>query len=651
MDRDPDGAGPGRPDDRTRRSGRPRLRRRGHDGRSAFRGSRSHHRGRGPRPGQGADAGRLPQAVGHAGLRAPSRPAGGRSGHGGRPATLARHSAQMRRRIADARLKALDLSHPRQGDINLVLAFQQLDLVGRADVERPDSPARRHRLIRQADAEKRRRRMARQVHQRQAVGLRQDQRKNAVLQAVVAEDVGEAGGDDAADAEIRQGPGRVLAAGAAAEIIQRDQHPRLVPRRLIQNEVRTRPIIRVEPQGMQQDAPQPGPRHALQKAAGDQFIGVDIGDGQGRRDGVQGDERLHQTRLRTSTSRPATAAAAAIDGDTRWPLGLGRRLDVTGARHDQGAHALGDMTAARDDSGGAQILKPAVGAAADEDGVDGQTVQRLIRRQPHIGQHLFDLCAPPDVAQGAQVGGPAANGCHRLGTAAPCDHRLDGGGVDAHHLVVGRARIAGQGTPVGDRRLEGRASRRMGAAFQPGEGRLVRGDQAGAGARLDRHVADGHPPRHVQVADGLTGVFDDEAGRPIGADPADDRQNQILGRDPETERPLHLDQHRSGALLHQGLGRQNMFDLGGADAEGQGAEGTGRQRGRCPGRCYPTESTAGRTRRRWSATARSAPGFRDRGFRQPGSESEHCGRPWSGFGMAHERQCRADAGPRRPGGW
>ncbi|MHC3927196.1 hypothetical protein ACMZ4W_02302 [Brevundimonas naejangsanensis] len=232
------------------------------------------------------------------------------------------------------------------------------------------------------------------------------------------------------------------------------------------------------------------------------------------------------------------------------------------------------MTAARDGGGGAQILKSAVGAAADKDGVDGQAVQRLIRRQPHIGQHLLDLGAPPDVAQGAQVGGPAANGRHRLGTAAPCDHRLDGGGVDAHHLIVGRARIAGQGTPVGDRRLEGRASRRMGAAVQPGEGRLVRGDQAGAGARLDRHVADGHPPRHVQVADGLTGVFDDEAGRPIGADPADDRQNQILGRDPETERPLHLDQHRSGALLHQGLGRQNMFDLGGADAEGQGAEGS-----------------------------------------------------------------------------
>src|SRR5581483_304632 len=47
-------------------------------------------------------------------------------------------------------------------------------------------------------------------------------RQNAVLEAVVVEDVGEAGGDDAADAEIQERPGRVLAGRAAAEIVAGD---------------------------------------------------------------------------------------------------------------------------------------------------------------------------------------------------------------------------------------------------------------------------------------------------------------------------------------------------------------------------------------------------------------------------------------------
>src|SRR5690606_12865130 len=48
--------------------------------------------------------------------------------------------------------------------------------------------------------------------------LRADRyRENAVLEAVIVEDVGEAGGDHAAYAEIEQRPGRVFARGSAAE--------------------------------------------------------------------------------------------------------------------------------------------------------------------------------------------------------------------------------------------------------------------------------------------------------------------------------------------------------------------------------------------------------------------------------------------------
>jgi hypothetical protein len=71
------------------------------------------------------------------------------------------------------------------------------------------------------------------IHQLVEVFLADDDRQNAVLEAVVVEDVGEAGGDHAADAEIEQRPGRVLARGAAAEIVAGDEDLRIAPGRLL----------------------------------------------------------------------------------------------------------------------------------------------------------------------------------------------------------------------------------------------------------------------------------------------------------------------------------------------------------------------------------------------------------------------------------
>ena len=68
--------------------------------------------------------------------------------------------------------------------------------------------------------------------------LRRDlDRQHAVLEAVVVEDVAERGRDHAADAEIHQRPGRVLARGAAAEIVAGDQDLGLAIGRLVEHEV------------------------------------------------------------------------------------------------------------------------------------------------------------------------------------------------------------------------------------------------------------------------------------------------------------------------------------------------------------------------------------------------------------------------------
>src|SRR6266436_3950794 len=63
-------------------------------------------------------------------------------------------------------------------------------------------------------------------------------RQDAVLEAVVVEDVAERGRDHAADAEIHERPRRVLAARAAAEIVARDQDLGVAIGRLVEDEVR-----------------------------------------------------------------------------------------------------------------------------------------------------------------------------------------------------------------------------------------------------------------------------------------------------------------------------------------------------------------------------------------------------------------------------
>ena len=117
------------------------------------------------------------------------------------------------------------------------------------------------------------------------------------------------------------------------------------------------------------------------------------------------------------------------------------------------------------------------------------------------------------------------------------------------------------------------ALRGVGAAFEVGEGRVVGGDHPGAGAGLDRHVADRHAPLHGQGGDGRAPVLDHVADPPAGADAPDHGQDDVLGRHPGRGRALDLDGHRGGAALGEGLGGEDVLDLGGADAEGQGAEG------------------------------------------------------------------------------
>ena len=171
---------------------------------------------------------------------------------------------------------------------------------------------------------------------------------------------------------------------------------------------------------------QPLARGRLQPVRRDDDVGVDVlrAPGIGAARDLGDRACAHRISSRTSASRPVTAAAAAIAGrqqvrararplpadeiavagrgaalarrhlvgvhrqahraaglapfeagldeDAVEPLGLGLALDQPRAGHDQRADAVRDVAAVRHRGGGAQILDPAVGAAADEDILDAR---------------------------------------------------------------------------------------------------------------------------------------------------------------------------------------------------------------------------------------------------------------------------------------
>lgn len=113
----------------------------------------------------------------------------------------------------------------------------------------------------------------------------------------------------------------------------------------------------------------------------------------------------------------------------------------------------------------------------------------------------------------------------------------------------------------------------MVAALHVVVGGLVGGDHAGAGTGLDRHVADRHAALHRERADRGAAVLQHVTLSTAGADLRDHGQDDVLRRHPRAQRALDRDRHRLEGLERQGLRREDVLDLGRADAERHRAEG------------------------------------------------------------------------------
>src|SRR5437870_10232506 len=102
---------------------------------------------------------------------------------------------------------------------------------------------------------------------------RENDRKDVILEAVIAEDIGERGRDYGLEAEVRQRPYGVLARTAAAEIGTRDEDRRLFEARLIQHELAVGLIAPV----VKESGGESATYDRLEKLLRDDLVGVDVG--------------------------------------------------------------------------------------------------------------------------------------------------------------------------------------------------------------------------------------------------------------------------------------------------------------------------------------------------------------------------------------
>src|SRR5690606_14095503 len=144
---------------------------------------------------------------------------------------------------------------------------------------------------------------------------------NPVLEAVVVEDVGEACGDHAPDAEIGERPGSMLAGRAAAEIVARDQDLRVAVRSLVEHEIRIlRSVLAVAQAGEKAD-PEAGAPDRLQILLRDDHVGVDIDDPQRRGDALQLCKLVHRRPI-PSTRGPLPCVISKPDPSRQTSRGV-----------------------------------------------------------------------------------------------------------------------------------------------------------------------------------------------------------------------------------------------------------------------------------------------------------------------------------------
>ncbi len=152
---------------------------------------------------------------------------------------------------------------------------------------------------------------ARVVHQLIDLLLRQLDRQDAVLEAVVEENVGEIGSDDATEAEVQQRPRRMLARRPAAEILARNQDFGVAVGWLVEHEIGLLVAGLIVAQLVEQRLAEARPLDRLQELLRDDHVGIHVPERERGRDAGELGEILHEM-----SRRPDFVIANSVVWDT-----------------------------------------------------------------------------------------------------------------------------------------------------------------------------------------------------------------------------------------------------------------------------------------------------------------------------------------------
>ena len=176
------------------------------------------------------------------------------------------------------------------------------------------------------------------------------------------------------------------------------------------------------------------------------------------------------------------------------------------------------------------------------------SAERGSRLEIHVVERALDGLAVGRVGVRGGVGDAAVDRRDHPGVRAPRDLR--------HERRRRRPRPRGrrprpasvaQRAPLVERPLPGGALRRARATLEVGERRVVGRDHPGAGAALDRHVADGQPALHRERLDRRPRVLEHVADAAGDADLPDRAEHHVLRGDAEAPAAREVDRASSSA--------------------------------------------------------------------------------------------------------
>ena len=224
---------------------------------------------------------------------------------------------------------------------------------------------------------------------------------------------------------------------------------------------------------------------------------------------------------------------------------------------------------------GPEVLDARVGARAEEHGVDADLAHRGARRR---GPCRPAPARPPRGRRGRPwPRGPArapSIGATCAGLVPHVTCGRDGGGVEDDLLVEGGALVGGQRPPVGDGGVPVRTLRGMVPVLR-GRRRSSRRAPPGRPGRRPRstccRASSGPPSTGARMAEPRYSMMW-PMPPPVPMAPMMASATS-LAVTPGARSPSTVDGHRLRAHLGQRLGGQDVLDLAGPDAEGEGAEG------------------------------------------------------------------------------